>query len=225
MIVRCARVFLVAAAVGVLAAGARPASAQNLLTNPGFDGNANGWTLPVPAVYDPTVDIANNLSSGSAHLSVHLDSLASSANIAWQCVTPVTPGATITFSGNVMFSPVATPSSQGIGVGVLLAAGYSDTACTSSIAVIGISNFPPQSLGQWQFHSMSGTVPPGAQSILAQVSMVPTTFASDFIVNADNIDVESTAAVPTMSTVWLTLLAIGCALAVLVMQQRRAASL
>ena len=221
MLVRRVRPLLLAAAVGVLAAGEHPASAQNLLTNPGFDGNANGWTLPVPAVYDPAVDIANNVSSGSAHLSVHLDSLASSANIAWQCVTPVTPGASITFSGNVMFSAVATPSSQGIGVGVLLAAGYSDTTCTSPTAVIGISNFPPQSLGQWQFHSMSGTVPAGSQSILVQVAMVPTTFASDFIVNADNMDLESTAAVPTMSAAWLTLLAIGCALAVLVVQQRR----
>jgi hypothetical protein len=53
------------------------------------------------------------------------------------------------------------------------------------------------------------------------IGVQATTAAGDFIVNADNLDLELAAAVPTMSTMWLTLLAVGCALAVLVMQQRR----
>jgi hypothetical protein len=68
---------------------------------------------------------------------------------------------------------------------------------------------------------MNGIVPATVQSIQVAVGVVATASGGAFNVNTDNIDFVTTAAVPTMSTVWLTLLAVGCALAVLVMQQRR----
>jgi hypothetical protein len=215
-----ARAFLLTAVVGLLAAGARPASAQNLLVNPGFTGSASGWALQNGATFDPSVDIANSATSGSARLAVTIVGLNNTDAIATQCVTPVTPGAPLTVSGNVLFTAV-TSGTPGSGSGIVAAAGFSDTGCGSLLGSVIESNFPAQTNGVWQSQSVSGVVPAGAQSVLVAIGVQATTAAGDFIVNADNLDLELAAAVPTMSTMWLTLLAVGCALAVLVMQQRR----
>jgi hypothetical protein len=218
MIGRRERLVLLTAVVGMLAAGARPASAQNRLTNPGFDGNANGWN--VFSVYDGTVDINNSASSGSAALFVTINTVGDSSGIVAQCVTPVTPGAPLTYTGHVMFTAPTSPN-PGSGAGLMAFQGASDAGCTIPTGPVSESVFPGQTNGIWQTNSFSATVPAGAHSIFIAIGVRATTTAGDFLVHADNLDFETAAAVPTMSTVWLTLLAVGCALAVLVMQQRR----
>jgi hypothetical protein len=218
MIVRRARRILFTAVVGLLAAGARPASAQNLLTNPGFDGNATGWMLFGPAVFDPANDVAGNPASGSAQGAYTLTT-GNSTGVVLQCVTPVTPGASWTLGASVLFS--APNGSAGSGAGLLATQGFSDAGCSTPIGVPAFSNFPAQTNGIWQSHSFGGTVPVGVQSMLIGVGGIATTNGGDFVENVDNVDFVSSAAVPTMSEVWLTLLAIACALVVLVVQQRR----
>ncbi len=220
MIVRRATVFLLTAVLGLLLGGVNPASAQNRLTNPGFDGNATGWNLFGGAVYDPTIDIASNPSSGSAGRSYSLAAVSDSTGVVLQCVTPVTPGAAWTLSGNVLFTAVAA-GGAGSGAGLLAAQGFSDTACGTPIGSPSLSNFAAQTNGVWQSNSFGGTVPVGAQSMMIGVGGIATTTPGAFIENVDNVDFESAAGVPTMSTVWLTLLAVGCALAVLVTMLRR----
>jgi hypothetical protein len=220
MIIGRGRLFLLAVVLALLAAGVRPASAQNLLVNPGFTGSASGWALQNGATFDSGVDIANSATSGSARLAVTILGINNTDAIASQCVTPVTAGAPLTVSGNVLFTAVESLT-PGSGAGVIAAGGFSDTACGTLVGSLIESAFPAQINGVWQSQSVSGVVPAGAQSVLVLIGVQATTTPGDFIVNADNLDLELAAAVPTMSTVWLTLLAVGCALAVLVVQQRR----
>src|SRR4051794_34882267 len=84
MIFGRAKLILLTALVGLLAAGARPASAQNLLVNPGFTGGSTGWTLQSGATFDPTVDIANSATSGSARLATTINTLTNANAIASQ---------------------------------------------------------------------------------------------------------------------------------------------
>jgi len=221
MIFGRARLILLTALVGLLAAGARPASAQNLLVNPGFTGGSTGWTLQSGATFDPTVDIANSATSGSARLATTINTLTNANAIASQCVTPVTPGAPFTVNGNVLFTAV-TSGTPGSGAGIIAVAVFSDTTCFTLMGTPFQSTFAPQTNGVWQSNGFSNVVPAGAQSMLVAIGVQATTTTGDFIVNADNLDFAFGAAVPTMSTMWLTLLAIGCGLVVLVLQQRRA---
>jgi hypothetical protein len=108
------------AVVVMVAAGARPASAQNLLTNPGFDGNATGWDLTqgiTPSTYDPTVDIANNSSSGSARIIATLLT-GDGTPIAAQCIVVTSHvHEQFTFTANVRFT--AIPGFAGSGQGIM----------------------------------------------------------------------------------------------------------
>jgi hypothetical protein len=224
MIVSRARVFLVTAVVGVLAAGARPASAQSLITNGGFDGNANGWILTfaaTPSTYDPAVDFANNASSGSARLTESL-LVGNGDPIAAQCINVTSHiHESFTLTANVLFTAPGA-GGAGSGQGILAWQGFSDTACATVETVPAQSLFPPETDGTWQTNSITGIVPATVQSILVAVGVTASGSGGAFNVHADNIDFVTTASVPTMSTVWLTLLAVGCALAMAIRHQRRA---
>ncbi len=204
----------------VVGGGVSPAAAQNRLSNPGFDGNATGWFL-FGSAYDGAVDIANFASSGSVRTTVNIPTVGNTVGIAEQCIFPVVPGAPITFSANVRFDAPGTPN-PGSGAGLIAFTATSDAGCTAAIGPVTQSTFAPQTNGTWQTNSISGTVPVGAQAVSVAVAVVATTTAGDFLVHADNFDAETAGAVPTMSAVWLTLLTVGCALVVLVMQRRRA---
>ncbi len=225
MIERRAKVFILTAVVGLLAAGARPASAQSLITNGGFAGNANGWILTfagTPSTYDPAVDIASNPSSGSARLSETLN-VGNGDPIAAQCINVAShQNEQFTFTGNVLFTAPGA-GGAGSGQGIMAWQGFSDTACASVETIPAQALFPPETDGIWQTNSMTGIIPGTVQSIMVAVGVTASGSTGAFIVHADNVDFVTTAGVPTMSTVWLTLLAIGCALTVLLVQRRRLA--
>jgi hypothetical protein len=78
-----------------------PAGAQNLLSNPDFDHDVNGWTYASSPVFDPTLDATGNPNSGSAEIQGFPES-------ACQCVDqPVSAEETYEFGGSGLLAPSA----------------------------------------------------------------------------------------------------------------------
>jgi len=80
-----------------------PASAQNLVTNPGFDGDLSGWSTGA-ATFDGTLDDTGTAGSGSArHMFINAGPGSVTSLALSQCI-PVTAGTDYTFGGKVFIA-------------------------------------------------------------------------------------------------------------------------
>lgn len=186
------------------------ASAQNLVVNPHFDTDASSWTLNPPGAFDPTTDAGGSPSSGSV-LAAYPGALLGSVPV-FQCVQGIVAGNSYTFGGSVLIAQQSGPASA-VAIEVQW---VSNSACS---AFNGLSVAPTIStLNAWTTTSLTVTAPAGSVAGIIHAFVNAGAAAN---ISIDDLFLQSNA-VPAMDTVWLTLLAVGCALVVLVMQQRRA---
>ena len=100
-----------------LGLAASPLRAGNLVSNPGFDTDASGWTL-TDAAWDGTRDAAGSASSGSVRSFVTFR-VNACFDVLTQCVTGLQGGTRYDFGGKILIptSPNQTTGGQGtIGV-------------------------------------------------------------------------------------------------------------
>jgi hypothetical protein len=133
--------------------------AQNLVTNPAFNGNLNGWSGSLDTTYDGTLDATGIPGSGSAH-DTYNDPEIGSKSAMYQCIT-ITSGTKYKFGGKVF-----VPSEElNLTYGGISLAWFENADCTGPISNAGTLVAHSNTVGQWiSLDSNSVTAPPGAQS-------------------------------------------------------------
>lgn len=195
---------------------ATPAAAQNLLTNPGFDGNANGWQIG-SNIYDSTQDAGGNPSSGSVAVSATLGAF-SVTNAVNQCVSGIVAGTLYDFGGSLRISQQDVGTTAHVEV-----AWASDTNCTA-FGFPGAFGSNVTTSGSWLASTGNGVAPAGAQS--AWISVVPNGGPSGGTINlnADDLFFQADQPVPTLGSASLGVLTAALALAGVWAVRRRSSS-
>ena len=203
-----------AACLGLLLAGARPVSAQNLLANPDFTTDLSGWNT-FGAVFDGS---AGSPTPGSAQFSGTIASANSTIFVSLaQCVTGIVPGSTYDLSGQLRLT-----SAPAGGTVFAAAAWYSDAGCTTGISTDGANGV---SGSTFQASSGSFVAPAGAVAANYLVWIATSTTPGSFTGNLDAAFLGPAAPppVPMMSTAWLGLCGGSLAAAGAMMVRRRRA--
>jgi hypothetical protein len=149
----------------LLGLAASPVQAGNLVVNPGFDTDVNGWTVN-NAAWDGTRDAAGSASSGSARSFRFLAGPNNCLDTISQCVTGLNGGTRYDFGGTILI-PTSFNQTTG-GQGSIGVQWYADT-CGS--ALLG-TDFGPivdstANADVWTPSSASGvTAPAGTTSAL-----------------------------------------------------------
>jgi hypothetical protein len=141
--------------IGVVGVG----FAQNLVTNPAFNGNLNGWSGSLDTTYDGTLDATGIPGSGSAH-DTYNDPEIGSKSAMFQCIT-ITSGTKYKFGGKVF-----VPSEElNLTYGTVSLAWFENANCTGPISNAGYLVANSNNVGQWiSLDSEAVTAPPGARS-------------------------------------------------------------
>lgn len=182
-----------------------PLYAQNLVTNPNFNTNLNGWGNSGGATFDSTNDANGSLSSGSARWAgtVAIPSGAVSAGVN-QCIT-ITGGNTYDFGGKVLLTSAPAAGSANVIVSY-----YSDGTCNTFLTAG--SGTAITSFGTWQSSNGTLLAPASANSALIQQNEHTNGTAGDFTVNFDDMFLQLATPVPTMPLPLLIGLAVMLAL-------------
>lgn len=200
------RRLLVSVALGTLL-WAAPATAQNIVTNPGFAGNLNNWTADPATTFDLGRDDTGTPGSGSAR---HVFNNASPGNATQtaliQCI-PINAGSTYSFGGKI-FLPAQQPG--GTGAQIILT-WYTSADC--SVGGLNAQIIGGQALNAWFPASFAGFLAPPAAiraRIRAEVFAPPMSVSEmafdDFFLIEETI-------VPALSLPWLLALAAATVLA------------
>lgn len=201
---RCA--YGVCGALLLLVLTARPANAQNVLTNPHFDTSLTGWTASGVVTFDATNDANGSPSSGSAHLTalgIGANSLTSAGP--GQCL-PAVAGTSYDYGGKVFLS-AAPPN----GFGFVILSFYSSTTCTTFIPSPGGAGNHITSINVWLPSGGTAVAPVGAQSMLIQTNEgTDASNPGDFTVNYDDMFLQvSGSVVPAMPPALVALMALS----------------
>jgi hypothetical protein len=117
-----ARLFL---ALTVLLLLTQPATAQNLLANPGFDSSLSGWEATAWASWDGTRDADGSASSGSAKGIADFQTVGGDAVVVSQCIPLAHTGDLYVFGGKIFL-----PGSQAGSSSAFFSLGFfADSAC------------------------------------------------------------------------------------------------
>jgi hypothetical protein len=196
---RTATVLLLAAA-GLWGAQ-RPLSAQNLLTNPGFDQDLSGWATPQGGTaWDGTRDADGNPASGSAAVKIYppISSLSTLCpEVLSQCVT-VTPGTAYNFGGKI-FIPEGQPGPGGSPL--ILAAEIAVVWSSAGNCATPVNSWSPiltplvSAIGTWTSSNVTLAVAPDhAVSAIVAAELCSPDFANLVAVSFDDMDFEAAPA-------------------------------
>lgn len=201
--------------------GARPAQAQNLLSNPTFDTVLTGWDVaPTTVSFDATMGAASGPGSALWEETIVEGSLTNEFLIASQCVDGIVAGSTYAFGGAIRLATAPVGGST-----VVVVAWQSGGGCSGFFQLDAAT---PVSTVSPSFQTSSGTAvaPPGAVS--AEVVIVggiaplgPGTVdlteaafvAGDYAVNVDDMFLLQQEPVPTAGVLWSVVLAAALAAA------------
>jgi len=185
-------------------------SAQNLLTNPSYNGNLNGWNA-YAATYDGALDATGVPGSGSAH-DTYDNPNAGSVGSILQCVL-ITSGNQYIFGGKVLVpSQELNQTYSGISL-----SWFSNTDCNGAgfISNAGSVSAGSDVVGSWRsLGPKSGTAPAGAKSAAVYGYFGGPSDVSHSV-NFDDMFLEAApnAAIPTMNEwgtlIFMTLAGIG----------------
>lgn len=134
---------------------ASPLSAANLVTNPSFAGNLDGWLAAAPLTFDAGVDATGVVGSGSARHSFDAGGLSTESALS-QCI-PTGPG-DYYLSGKVLI-----PTGQALGgSGIILVSFFSGADCSTFLDFDSMST---DTIGSFVTLSKVVTAPPGTGAI------------------------------------------------------------
>jgi hypothetical protein len=170
----------------VIAALASPAFAVNLVTNPGFAGNLNGWSASGSTVYDGANDATGGGGSGSAKNTFVASGISTTLAIS-QCIA-AGPGS-YTLGGKVLI-PNGQPVS---GSGDVTVSFFSAPGCTTGL--LGFDSTTTSTTGSFQTLSKPVTAPAGTVAIWI-TGQNGAFAAGTHIVNFDDFVLDNGAAPP-----------------------------
>ena len=139
----------------MVAAIASPAFAVNIVTNPSFAGNMNGWSAPPSTVYDGANDATGIPGSGSAQSTFAASGASTLLSIS-QCIA-AGPG-NYTFGGKVLI-----PNGQSVtGSGIILVSYFSGPDCSTGF--LNLSSTSTATTGSFVPISGTFTAPAGRRT-------------------------------------------------------------
>jgi hypothetical protein len=185
---------------------ARPAAAQNVLTNPHFDTSLTGWTSSGTVAFDAANDANGSPSSGSARvtaLGITANTLTSAGP--GQC-QPAVAGTSYDYGGKVLVT-AAPPN----GFGFVILGFYASPTCTTFISSPGGAGNHITSINVWLQSGGTAIAPVGAQSMLIQTNEgTDASNPGDFTVNYDDMFLQvSGSVVPSMPPALIALMALS----------------
>jgi hypothetical protein len=149
-----------------------PASPTNLLANPSFDGNLDGWTTFDNVLYDGRY-WAHRTTPGSAKLYGPFTAPGAASGM-YQTIT-ATPGTEYQFDvysmSTCMESPL-TGENDNLAVAKIVFLNDLDEEIGSSEVVIGDSSM---ALGTWTMHTVSATAPEGTATVAPYILFIQPT--------------------------------------------------
>ncbi len=197
------------AAVFVLNGGLGSVSAQNLLVNPDFDINLDGWTPAAGTVFDPTRDVAGAASGSARWTGTVAVPFGGAVSGVFQCVSGLTPATSYSFGGSSLLTSVPAFATSNIHLQF-----YSDASCSAGLALF--SALPvAEVVGVWVESSAIVVAPAGTQSAQIFQNVNADADAGDFDVNYDRMFLQEVGAVPVTSAPALIVLALALLLTAL----------
>jgi hypothetical protein len=200
------------------------AGAQNLLTNPTFNGSVTGWINGGTTLTYDAADSATADGTGSAVSGLTVAGSGANANGIEQCVTGITPGTTYSLSGSILFP--SQPSAQGSAW--LIVQWYAGANCTPSFITDDQTDsvpYPSSGSGVWFPEGTPVIAPAGATSARVIGEILNNVPNSTFDVNFDNFDFgvnNVIAEVPTLEPAGLATLLLTLTVAAVIAMRRRA---
>jgi len=208
---------LASVSFAVLLMFARPAAAQNLLTNPHFDVDLSGWTLSPATTFDGTADANGSPTSGSARTVVTMTPFTNQfAGVLSPCITGITALATYDFGGKIFLD--SAPAGAG---GEITIAYYSDNACATPI--IADLAPPVTTTGSWVSTSKSSLAPVSAVAVRFTTNGGTAATGGDIVFHIDDVFFQAAGSVPAMGTTLNVLLAVSLLIGSGLLLRRRAA--
>ncbi len=187
-----------------------PASAYNLVNNPSFAGNTNGWSVAGNVTFDASNDATGAPGSGSAQ-SAFVAGGASTQLALSQCI--VTGPGGYTLGGKVLI-----PNGQAVGgQGLVTVSFFSAPGCSTGL--LGSSFLSTATTGSFQTLSGPITAPAGTVAIWI-TGQNNAAAAGTHVVNFDDFVLDNgqpppPPVVPAPTTGWLALMALAAMLLVM----------
>ena len=197
------------------------AQAQNLVTNPNFDTNLNGWNSSLGTIFDGTMDANGSPGSGSAKLTIGL-SPSNFAIAISQCISGINGGTAYQFGGKLRFA--VAPTGGYARVRVLF---HSNSSCGANTGLVEGPDVT--TTGSWLDSNGQFVAPGGTQSVFFAVLINGGPQGGGVVINMDDMflqpQLSPVVPVPTLSTPLLILLGLTLAVggAILAGRHRAAA--
>ena len=197
---------------------AGPANAQNLLTNPDFTANLDGWTLPPVAA--TTHDAATGAASGPGSAlwtkTIAGATPAAERAVVFQCVNGIMSGETYDFGGAVAIDTAPAGGSASMAIA------FNSGGDCSGLELELHAAPPVTDTGPFDFVSHSVVAPPATASatvgVIAGVAPVGpglvdsgdlTFVTGDYVLHVDDMFLLTQTPVPTIGTLWLIVMTLA----------------